>query len=154
MPTTAARLETSVTALLNLLDDAQRAQARLPFDGGGGAGDERRQWSYLPGVRRGLALHEMGREQAQAALRLVAAALQPHAFAALAAVLALEDVLDLAEGGSGRRHRGDYWVVVYGEPGPTPGAGGSRATTSRSTSASCAARCARCRCSSARTRRS
>jgi len=116
--TAADRLEAGVTGLLSLLDDASRAQACLPFeDPEAGAGDERRHWSYLPGVRRGLALHEMSREQAQAALRLVAAALASHAFAALAAVLALEDVLDLSEGGSGRRHRGDYWVAVFGEPG-------------------------------------
>ena len=97
--------------LLGVLTVGQRHLARRPYDD-----SERRDWSYLPGERRGLALHLLGREQVQAALRLLAAALRPHAYAQAAAVMALEDVLDLQEGGSGRRHRGDYYVTVYGEP--------------------------------------
>jgi hypothetical protein len=54
----------------------------------------------------------------KAAHRLLATALRPHAFAQAAVVLALEEVLDLQEGHRRGRHSDDYWVVVFGPPGP------------------------------------
>lgn len=101
-----------VGSLLGDLGADRVGAATLPFEG-----STRQRWSYLPGERDGLALHHLPRDGAQQALALVAEALQPHAFAQLAAVMALEDVLDMAEGGAGRRHRGDYWVTVFGTPG-------------------------------------
>lgn len=101
-----------VRALLDHLGAEQVDAARLTVDD-----DERRSWSYLPGERVGLALHLLPREAQQHVLRVVAAALRPHAFAQVTAIMALEDVLDVSEGGSGRRHRGDYWITVFGMPG-------------------------------------
>lgn len=77
----------------------------------------RDSWSYLPGERDGLALHNLPRRLQVEVLRLVAGALRPHAFAQVSAVMALEDVLDVAEGGQGFRHRGDYWLTLFGRPG-------------------------------------
>lgn len=99
-------------SLLADLGPDRAGAASLPFEG-----SARRSWSYLPGQRDGLALHHMPRDCARQALVLVAESLQPHAFAQVAAVMALEDVLDLSESGGGRRHRGDYWVTVFGIPG-------------------------------------
>src|SRR5687767_3772230 len=96
---TATRHAGLIGAFLAALDEEQRRKVRRDFTAA-----ERREWSYLPGEREGLALHVMAREQQHLALRLVAAALRPHSFAQVAAVMALEDVLDLAEGGHGRRH--------------------------------------------------
>jgi hypothetical protein len=101
-----------VRALLVHLGEEEVAAARLPLDD-----DERRSWSYLPGERVGLALHVLPREAQQYVLRVVAAAVRPHTFAQVTAIMALEDVLDVSEGGSGRRHRGDYWFTVFGVPG-------------------------------------
>jgi len=100
-----------VEALLSGLDPTQTRLASRAF-----GNDERRTWSYLPGTREGLALHVLPRDLQQRVVRLLTAALRPHALAQVTAVMALEDVLDLAEGGSGRRHRGDYWVTVFGRP--------------------------------------
>jgi hypothetical protein len=95
-------------ALLDLVGD----DARLPLD------DDRRAWTYLPGRRRGLSLAGLDRAGAKAVLRLLALGLRPHAYAQAAAVMALEDVLHESEGEDRReRHRGDYWVAVFGEVG-------------------------------------
>ena len=104
-----------VRSFLADLGPDQAGAASFTFEG-----SVRQGWSYLPGERDGLALHHMSRDCAVRALGLVAEALQPHAFAQVAAVMALEDVLDLGEGGGGRRHRGDYWVTVFGNPGGDP----------------------------------
>lgn len=77
----------------------------------------RHTWSYLPGERDGVALHSLPRRLQVVVLRLVAGVLRPHAFAQVAAVMALEDVLDRVEGGEGFRHRGDYWLTMFGRPG-------------------------------------
>ncbi len=96
---------------LDSLDDDQQAAALEPFEA-----DARRDWSYLPGERHGLALSEMTRAQAKAAHELLAGGLSTHAFAQAVTIAGLEDVLDAIEGGRRKRHRGDYWVVVFGDP--------------------------------------
>lgn len=82
--------------------------------------DARRSWTYLPGERPGVALVDMDRAGAKAALRLLATGLRPHAYAQAATIMALEDVLDEAETGAADRHRGDYWAAVFGTPGEPP----------------------------------
>lgn len=77
-----------------------------------------RDWTYLPGERAGVAISDMPRTEARATLRLLAAGLPGHAFAQAATIMALEDVLDEADPAD--RHRGDYWVAVFGDPGAPP----------------------------------
>ncbi|MBO0837160.1 MAG: DUF3500 domain-containing protein, partial [Actinobacteria bacterium] len=48
--------------------------------------------------------------------RLLATALSDRAFAQAMAIVALEEVLDRREKGALRRHSGDYWVSVFGDP--------------------------------------
>lgn len=93
------------------MDDIEDGQ---PREGG------RRGWSYLPGPRSGAALADMDRTAAKAAMHLLAAGLTPHAYAQAAAVMALEDVLDERESGRRGRHRGDYYLAVFGTPGQAP----------------------------------
>jgi len=83
-------------------------------------GPERRSWTYLPGQRTGAALVDLDRGGAKAVMHLLAAGLSPHAFAQAAMVMAFEDVLDEREAGRRGRHRGDYWIAVYGTPGEPP----------------------------------
>lgn len=111
------RMTAAAADLLAQLDGPALEAARRPFP------DEalRRDWSYVPRPRQGPALDELTRPQRKAVHRLLASGLAFHAYAQVAAVMALEDVLDAAEGGSGRRRRDDYQVIVFGDPrGTTP----------------------------------
>lgn len=112
----ADRLVATSSAFVGRLDEAQRDQAVLPFEE-----TERRTWAYWPTARRGLPLSSLSREQAKAAFRLLAQLVAAPTFARAMAIIALEEVLDQAEGGrSDRRHSGDYWVSVFGETGVEP----------------------------------
>ncbi len=102
----------AATGFLALLDERQRALAGREVDD-----DLRRTWAYTPGPRPGVALGELRRDQRKAVHRLLACVLSPHAYAQVAAVMALEDVLDDREGGTRDRHQGDYWTVLLGQPG-------------------------------------
>ncbi|WP_143590915.1 DUF3500 domain-containing protein [Thermoactinospora rubra] len=104
MPTTAAEFLRSLT-------DAQRERALHAFDD-----PRRRQWTYLPGTRPGVPLHELGVRARKLAHRLLSSALDRHAFAQAVTIMALEEVLDLDEGGRRFRHSGDYFVALFGTP--------------------------------------
>lgn len=112
MPGVARRMREAALRWLDSLDDARRSAAVASFE------DERARtdWTYLPGERSGVALAEMTQAQAKAALRLVASGLSRHAYAQVMAIMALEDVLDEVEGGEKGRHRGGYWIALFGEP--------------------------------------
>ena len=99
------------------LDDHQRAEARLPFDG-----PERFAWAYTPGAREGLALRDMREDQRAAARSLIAAAMSSRTAGEIAAIIALETVLGEIEQAAGRagwlrRDPELYWLAVFGDPG-------------------------------------
>ncbi len=116
------RMAELASDLVALLDDDQRAVAHRPF-----ADDSaRRDWHYVPRRRPGLAFTDMDAPAQKAAYRLVASALSLSGYARATTIIALEDVLDEMEGGSGARrhkperwgrHRADYATTVFGEPG-------------------------------------
>jgi hypothetical protein len=86
--------------------------ARRPF-----ADDGARRWiEYRPRPRPGASLADLDPAGRKAAHRLLASALSTPAFAQACAVMALEEVLDRAEGGGRDRCSDDYQVVVFGEP--------------------------------------
>ncbi|MCG8926497.1 DUF3500 domain-containing protein [Lentzea sp. CC55] len=98
---------------IGLLGGDQREQAiRAITDD-----DLRHRWAYTPGTRPGLALGDLRRDQRKAVHGMLATVLSPHAYAQVAAVMALEDVLDHREGGHRNRHSADYWTVLFGTPG-------------------------------------
>ncbi|RKF28869.1 DUF3500 domain-containing protein [Micromonospora globbae] len=98
--------------LLAALDEPARARAVYRFDD-----TDARQWlGYRPRPRPGVCLDDLGRPARKAAHRLLATALSPAAYAQAMAIVALEEVLDRAEGWRGGRHSGDYWVAVFGDP--------------------------------------
>ncbi|RLQ00043.1 DUF3500 domain-containing protein [Micromonospora sp. CV4] len=100
------------TALLAALDPAARDQAVHPFDD-----EAARRWlEYRPRPRPGACLAELDIAGRKAAHRLLATALSPSAYAQAMAIVALEEVLDRAEGWGRGRHSGDYWVAVFGDP--------------------------------------
>ncbi|MEV4492835.1 DUF3500 domain-containing protein [Micromonospora coxensis] len=105
------RMRTAATALLDALDEPARAAAGHRFD------DEGRRWlEYRPRPRPGVCLADLDTAGRKAAHRLLATALSPAAYAQAMAIVALEEVLDRAEGWRRGRHSGDYWVAVFGDP--------------------------------------
>ena len=79
------------------------------------ADEVRKRWTYLPGERAGARLADMDRDENAAAYRLLSSGLSEIAFAKACAIIALEDVLDRAEGHVRGRHAGDYWLAVFGD---------------------------------------
>jgi hypothetical protein len=111
------QITASVQAWLDCLDEAQRAQARFPFET-----PERFIWAYTPGPRNGLAIRDMRPDQRAVSSAMLASALSPRAAGEVAAIMALETVLGELEregGRSGwiRRDPELYWFAVFGVPG-------------------------------------
>jgi hypothetical protein len=98
------------------LDERQRATALRPITDD----DLRHRWAYTPGPRAGVVLGELDRGRRKAVHHLLASVLSRHAYAQVATVMALEDVLDHREGGDRDRHQGDYSLVLFGTPGDDP----------------------------------
>ncbi|MEU4381408.1 DUF3500 domain-containing protein [Micromonospora echinofusca] len=106
------QMRTAATALLAALDEPARDQATHRFDD-----EAARRWiEYRPRPRPGVCLADLDRAGRKAAHRLLATALSPPAYAQAMAIVALEEVLDRAEGWRRGRHSGDYWVAVFGDP--------------------------------------
>jgi hypothetical protein len=98
--------------LLYHLDAAGRRKGHLPF-----ADDDTRRWlEYRPRPRPGVCLADMDRAAYKAAQQLLATALSTHAYAQAVTVMAVEEVLDRAEGGHRERLATEYNVAVFGEP--------------------------------------
>jgi len=108
----AERMRRAATALLGEVHGEQRALAARPFPD-----DAARRWlEYRPEPRPGARIADLGVAGRKAAHRLLGSGLSDHAFAQAMAIVALEEVLDRREHGSNRRHSGDYWVAVFGDP--------------------------------------
>ncbi|MEU4775576.1 DUF3500 domain-containing protein [Micromonospora sp. NPDC023644] len=106
------QMRTAATALLAALGEPARAEATHRFDD-----EAARRWlEYRPRPRPGVCLADLDRAGRKAAHRLLATALSPPAYAQAMAIVALEEVLDRAEGWRRGRHSGDYWVAVFGDP--------------------------------------
>ncbi|HEX2851322.1 MAG TPA: DUF3500 domain-containing protein, partial [Acidimicrobiales bacterium] len=96
-PSSAAAMASAAGRFLSSLDAAALEMARVPFDDGAA----RRDWHYVPRVRGGLAFVDMTPVQQKAAYDLLASGTSLTGFAAAATIVALEDVLDVIEGGRG-----------------------------------------------------
>ncbi|MEU8301649.1 DUF3500 domain-containing protein [Micromonospora sp. NPDC048909] len=106
------QMRTAGGALLAALDEPTRARAAYRFDD-----EAARHWlEYRPRPRPGVCLADLDVVGRKAAHRLLATALSPAAYAQAMAIVALEEVLDRAEGWRQGRHSGDYWVAVFGDP--------------------------------------
>jgi hypothetical protein len=99
-------------ALLASIPAEERQQACFSF-----TDPARTQWTYLPGLRPGIVLSDLGAPARKAAHRLLASALSRSAFAQAVTIMALEEVLDLDEQGQLGRHSDGYHVAVFGTPG-------------------------------------
>lgn len=104
-------------AFVASLEPEQRSRAAAEFDAA-----DRREFTYLPGPRPGLALAEMSAQQQERALDLLAAGLSERGFDTARAIMQLEEILAEIERavsmpGWERRHPEHYWFRVLGEPG-------------------------------------
>ncbi len=109
----ADRMARLAGAFLDVLDDQARAAATIAF----AEEKARRDWHYIPRRRAGLAFLDMDAAQQKAVYDLVASGVSGSALAAVTTIIGLEDVLDELEGKGRGRHRADYSVTVFGEPG-------------------------------------
>jgi hypothetical protein len=108
----AQEMSVSAQTLLTVLDDGQRKLAAQPF-----TDDTARRWlEYRPRHRPGACIAELSIPARKAAHRLLATALSDHAYAQAMGIIALEEVLDRKEAWRRRRHSGDYWINVFGDP--------------------------------------
>jgi hypothetical protein len=116
-PALAQRMAGAAATFLESLGGEQRAQASLPF-----AGDERYQWAYTPGPRKGLLLQAMTAAQRDCALRLFDAGLSARGAATARQIIAHEDILRETERieqiMSGEDRDPElYYFSVFGRPG-------------------------------------
>lgn len=113
----AGRMAAAALALIDSLELEQRSQLHVPFDS-----PDRREFTYLPGPRPGLALVDMAAEQQARALELLATGLSENGLADARAIMQLEEILaglerSVGRAGWERRHPEHYWFRVLGEPG-------------------------------------
>ncbi|WP_224390375.1 DUF3500 domain-containing protein [Pseudonocardia sp. ICBG1293] len=119
----------AAAAWLDSLDpDALAVATGAGPSGDAGRDAERRRWFYTPTDHGGLTLHAQSPTAQQRAMQLLATGLSEAGFAAVAAVMGLENVLDRAQGWPTRPYRerfrdpGLYHLRVFGDPGsPTWG---------------------------------
>jgi hypothetical protein len=110
------RLSAAALAFVAALDDPGRARALAPFDA-----EDRREWTYLPGARPGVAVEDLDDRGRELLDGLLSATLSSGGADRAREVMMLDDVLrDLEQvaGRSGweRRSSGRYWVRVLGDP--------------------------------------
>ena len=105
-------------ALLTSLSDAQRSAATFPFDS-----DERSRHHFIPTEvfeRLGMVYRDMDSEQKVRALDLLRSGLSQDGYMTAQQIMEVEGILGILEG-EGRqfsRDQEDYWVSVFGTPGP------------------------------------
>jgi hypothetical protein len=111
----AKAMRAAAAALRDSVPPPARERMVLPFD------DPRRRWlEYRPRARPGLTLGELPADARKNAHRLLATALSAPAYAQAMAIVALEEVLDRAEGWRRGRHSNDYAVVLFGDADEGP----------------------------------
>ncbi|MFT7475584.1 MAG: hypothetical protein ACI81L_002523 [Verrucomicrobiales bacterium] len=113
----ATLMATTATDLLGSLEPKQRSKITFPF-----GDDEQFLWFYTPTDHGGLALGEMAPGQHRLTHRMLASGLSKAGYVTAAAIIGLENVLDLTEGwvtDFGRERGRDplmYWMAIFGEP--------------------------------------
>ncbi|HEX6339360.1 MAG TPA: DUF3500 domain-containing protein, partial [Jiangellaceae bacterium] len=112
----AGEMASAALALIESLEPEQRPLAHVPFDS-----PDRREFTYLPGPRPGLALADMTPAQQARAMELLATGLSDRGLCDARAIMRLEEILAGLERSVGRpgwrrRHPEYYWFRVLGEP--------------------------------------
>ena len=85
--------------------------------------EERKNWHFIPRVRKGLTLKEMTYEQRLLAQGLLATGLSSRGYAKAVSIMSLEAVLAILEKdkvGGAVRDPENYFVSIFGKPGIAP----------------------------------
>ena len=109
----ATKMAEAARGFLDGLAGDARTTATIPFSNAAA----RQDWHYIPRERAGLSFRSMDAGQEQRAYELLTTGLSLPAFAAVTTIIGLEDVLSQLEGRAFARHRADYSVTVFDEPG-------------------------------------
>ena len=109
-------LRQAAASFVAALDPAGRTAALAPFDT-----PDRREWTYLPGPRAGVAVEDLDETAREHLDALLDATLSASGAERTRQVMELDDVLrglerDRGKGGWERRSSGRYWVRVLGDP--------------------------------------
>ncbi len=118
-PSSAPRMAEAANAFLQKLSAEQRAQATFRYDDA-----ERLNWHYIPKPRKGIPLKALDPAARNAARAFIATGLSKAGYEQAVDVMSLDDVLYLLETDdwAARRERRDplnYYVSIFGTPGPT-----------------------------------
>jgi len=100
---------------LMALSPEQREKIRFEF-----GDEERKNWHYIPRVRKGLPVKEMTQEQRLLAQALLASGLSNRGYEKAVSIMSLEAVLAILENGKGPvRDPENYFFSIFGTPGGT-----------------------------------
>lgn len=101
--------------LMLALTPEQREKIRFEF-----GDEERKNWHYIPRVRKGLPVKEMTQEQRLLAHALLASGLSNRGYEKAVSIMSLEAVLAILENGKGPvRDPENYFFSIFGTPGGT-----------------------------------
>ncbi|MEM6884071.1 MAG: DUF3500 domain-containing protein [Verrucomicrobiota bacterium] len=104
----------SAQEFLDILDDEQRNQVLLTFEG-----NQRFDWHYFPKDRKGLAWKEMNESQQKLSWAFLKTALSPAGYQKVQGVVAAERVLWENSGHRDSRDPDRYYLTIFGEPSTT-----------------------------------
>src|SRR4051812_8509852 len=115
----ASEMAVAAQHLLATLTPEQKAKAQFEM-----TDEERKNWHFIPRVRKGLPLKEMNQGQRLLAQALLSTGLSPQGYGKAAGIMSLEDVLKELEQGKGPvRDPENYFVSIFGDPSGKAGWG-------------------------------
>lgn len=104
-------IQMKLSLLEESLDAKQRAALHIDFE------DEARTgWSFFPGDRAGLWLHDLNDEQQELLFAVVQACLSESGFEKAETIRHLEDILHVMENNNPGRDKTKYTLAVFGKP--------------------------------------
>jgi hypothetical protein len=113
-----AEMAAAANNLLATLSPEQKQKATFEFPD-----EERKNWHFIPRVRKGLPLKEMTYEQRLLAQGLLASGLSSRGYTKAVSIMSLEAVLAVLEKdkvGGAVRDPENYFVSIFGKPGIAP----------------------------------
>lgn len=113
-----AEMAAAASNLLATLTPEQKAKASFDYPDA-----ERKNWHFIPRVRKGLPLKELTYEQRLLAHALLATGLSGRGYAKAVSIMSLESILAIMEKdkvGGAVRDPENYFVSIFGKPGVAP----------------------------------
>jgi hypothetical protein len=110
----AVEMSKAANELLDSLSPELKAKATFKLNG-----EERKDWYFIPKVRKGLTLKEMSKQQKMLALALLHSGLSDMGFGKATNIMSLDLILkDMEQGKGPTRDPELYYVSIFGTPEP------------------------------------